>query len=1348
MNAKIESIAKPEAKPTKAKAKTKVKVKANSGPEDTSSAQPKAEVKPVGNTRLLRGLVTNPTSKKNKKGKVSFIDAMGKLGIGSVFDIIGQPKSQFVERLGKVCDADGALAYDNALCYAGQIGSLYREHRVSSGKNQPLTERTGVRALVDVGPSYPNLFQENWDEFCKVGALAALDGPVGYLRSIYRLATKTLEVTGQGTQPKILLDTRRPDLKDLLIDHDSTFKARPMLELVNDVLKAGIKRYLQDKPDKDKPIYDILAERRHPFIFPYNFAHHQCVLGLGGKKPALGELNYRISLKLPINQRSENDYGAVQNSSFEAQRLLSGLSPQQQKLLIEPSMFTTFYLTKSALQAGWVGPGTSYTSPHTRQLVGYLVLPGQPAVKAVDPTAEDLVNSSSGSNTATLEFSKAAAALDMNVTLYSTTPVNTAASKWRLNHLHSSDNGATISPRIEGPETYPANSSGYSATFSITAATGPLNSSVHVMTRSFTLILDEFFALSDEQRGFFQQYFGTYDSEPLVSLKTFLQQTDLNAEQVEALLSQRTHYPRLSPNCPTTNKQIAKGGIAGHYGSCYVNGHGSDRYDTVQPPTTTSLIQDQYDNAMGLKEVKDSTGTSWYLTKTSLNRFDRLQRMIRLQRWMDIPFAQLDTLVVSAMRSEGVNNLTLDFNRNTLRVLGVYRYLSQRYKIGPEEFAAFMHDISPYATGDRMPLLDEVFNKFSLFDTSLLLDQQPFSIDNPDANSRKTLTQLSAGLGLPPESLRRLAAQTQEYVTLLKRDLSTVSSIYRQARVAQLFGLSVEELLALVDLLGGEDYQRVLCRGALSHPSAKMTGQVTFNVILNGQMRLELNLFVDLYEATGPLYSLLPGSTLQVFMGWDFVNANTDRRFSIVSSPSFPTDLEFLRDADGTTLTLDPLPAEGGISVLSGKKINSMAWSTLINSSQIVGGLKVQCGDLPERELRVLSLTRDIISTPTADMLDLLMQLDWVVTWLKDSKQKVVDVLHLLGVAQGDFLPREGLTDRLTALAEATRGAVITDAQIQALNLPTHERHRKSRTAGDPIDWRQELLPLLDAQGLVLPLALELVENTLAQLQAQVEVALNNLNFTKAQRAECVEKLSNLLLAGHDRQLRLIEGLAQEMINLPMDRAQVVLHWAQTSVHALLSAVLKLGSKKSPDVSDPDPLLVQLQRVMRYGKAAVHLQLSTGALRLFSVRPDWLRGLSSDGLVLSLKTLYLLGSYSQWFSSQSQAEESLLGYFILANPTKAQLKTKALRNAVNEEAATALASLLNWSKDEISALFELLPQKRACTMAEVDWIRRCQTTGTASGLSVTDLLRATALHTESSNLDWQAVGEAAVAASR
>ncbi|MFP3493936.1 Tc toxin subunit A [Pseudomonas sp. SIMBA_059] len=1305
-----------------------------------------APLNPGGNTRLLRGLVLDSVGRKKRKGRLDFIDAMAQMGIGSVFDIIGQPKSQFVARLGAVCDADGALAYDNAQCYAAQIGSLYREHQVSSGRSQPLRQVTGVRALLESGTSYSALFNENWDQFCKVGALAALDSPVAYLRSIYRLATRTLEVDGQGTTPKILLDTRRPDLKDLLIDHDSTFKPRSMLELVNDILKAGIKRYLQGKPDQGRPIYDVLAERRHPFIFPYHFAHHQCLLALGGKKPALGELNYKISMGLPIHQRSTNDYGALQNTAREAQRLLSGLGPQQQHLLLEPSLFSTYYLTRTALEQGWAGVATQYLSPLVRHHVGYLVLPGQPAVASIDPAAEVLVNTSPGANAATLTFSKpGATSLAVGMTLNSTTPDNVATYAWRLNFHHTA-NAYSIIPKLQAPGALPANGNGYSATFNITLATGTLAVPVYLSTLSLTLVLDEFYVLSDAQRAFFQHHYGVNDSSPLTALSVFEKQTEANGEEVEAVLSQHSHYPRLSPNCPSTNLQFAKGGLAGLYGACYVNGHGSDNYDSVQPATVASIFADRYDNAMGLKEVPHASGSEWYLTKTSLNRFDRLQRMIRLQRWTGLGFAELDTLVISVMRSEGVANLGLDFNVNTVRALGVYRHLSARYGIKAEEFAALMHHLTPFATGDRVPLFDKVFNTPTLFDTPLVLDQQAFTINNPDTASKKTIAQLCAGLGLQftGESLGQLLTQTQLYVGPLKRDLATVSAVYRQARVAQMFGLSVEEALTLVSLLGQSDYQRVLCRGSLSHPSFKRTSHVTLSAYLAGHMRLDLDLVVDSAE-TGALRSLLPGSVLKVMSGLDFVTLDETRSFSIANPEAMPDYTNFLKNADGTTLTLAPLHPTGGVVALSGKKVTQLVLTKLLDNAQTVATLNVKCGLMEVRELKVLNVVCEVFSAPPPDMLDLLMQLDWLVTWLKDTQQTVAGVAQLLGVGPGDYLPREGLVDRLGVLAEAARGAQVTDAQILALNLPTHEtgvRRGKSQVAGNLIDWRALLLPVLDAQGLVKSTPLELVENTLAQLQVLISAAVASLALAPAVRAQCVEKLSNLLLAAHDRQLRLVEALTQEMINLPMDRAQVVVRWAQTSVWWLLSTLL--------NGQDPgqESLLAQLQRVMRYGQAAVHLKLSTAALRLFLVRPDWLLGLGSNGLTLSLDTLYLLHSYTAWFNSQGQAEEALLGYFILVNPAKARLKTKALRNALNNEAATALASLLKWSVDEIKILFEHLPQQRACTMAEVDWIRRCQATSSASGLSVVDLLRATALHSESPSADWQAVGEAAVAASR
>ncbi|WP_322614786.1 hypothetical protein [Pseudomonas sp. BIC9C] len=263
-------------------------------------------------------------------------------------------------------------------------------------------------------------------------------------------------------------------------------------------------------------------------------------------------------------------------------------------------------------------------------------------------------------------------------------------------------------------------------------------------------------------------------------------------------------------------------------------------------------------------------------------------------------------------------------------------------------------------------------------------------------------------------------------------------------------------------------------------------------------------------------------------------------------------------------------------------------------------------------------------------------------------------------------------------------------------------------------------------------------------MSAALVLALKPLRLEPEVRARSLEKLGTLLLAGHDRQLRLIEGLTQEMVNLPMDRTQVVVRWAGTSVYELLSAVLEIDA--DTDISPMASLLEQVRSLLRHAQAALHMRLGASALRLFLIHPEWLG--AKGGIALSWASFYLLGRYSQWFGSQSQAEEALLGYFIAANPAKARLKSKALRSAVNDQSAEALANLLGWSVQEVSRLFQELPQGRACSMAEVDWILRCQGASKASGMAAADVLAATALHADSPPAAWQAVGEAAVAASR
>ncbi len=1317
------------------------------------------------NDRLLRNLVYEPGSKRRRKGTLSFIAALRKLGMESVFDIIAQPKPHFVQRLGEICEADAEVAYDNAMCYAVQIGRLYREHRVSSGKSPDLGVRTGVRALVDVGPSYPNLFKENWDEFCKVGAIAAVDSPVAYLEALYRFATRTLEGSGQGTKPKIPLNTRRPDLATLMIDQHSTFTSRPMLELVNEILIADITRYRNGMPDKDTPVYEVLAERRYPFRFPYYYPHHQCRLGLAEKKLELGELNYRISLQLPISQRGLNDYGAVQTTPSQAQLWMSGLSPQQQQLLDEPTLFPTFYLSKAELTNNWRGPGTSHLSPHAPVKVGFLLHPGQADVKAVTPQAETFVSASNHTNVATLGFSKPGnAARQETVWLTSSTPNSIPQYQWTLNYLHPAHQW-TLSPvvRWADSQAFPI-APGYRASFTLTTTTGSATAPVSLAALSFTIVLDEHGTWTAEEQAFFQRSYGLEGDAgivegELIHLEKFMQRTQLDADQAQAVLAQRAHAPRLSPNCPSTNRQTVgeySGGPyphASHYGACYVNGHGSGRYDTVSPATAASIRRDQFDNAMGLRETRagdNGTGfrTVWHLTKTSPQRFDRLQRMIRLHRWLNsdlgttLSFAELDTLLICAIRSEGQQNLGMALNTNSVRVLGVYRYLNRRYSISPEAFAAFLHDLTPYATGDRVPLFDQVFNHTTLFDTPLVLDQQLFTLTGSPPESKKTVAQLCAGLGLQDNesSFLRLAKQTQLYVGPLRRDLATVSSLYRQARIPRLFGLSPEEGWGLVDLLGGADFQRLVCTGRLLQPSLSSFKPWSLAAHDDRDMSIRLTLVVDAEQA-GSVLRLLPGSALFVLAGTDFETPTSSARvFTLERAPGQPAHEAFLKNPDGRPLSLDPLSAGGALS-LSGKTLSRAAWEVITRETSSIQYLRVKCGTLPNRTLSAVEGWEEDGVDSAPDILDVLMQMDWAVTWLKDSKHSVMGVRRALGQEPGDYLPPQGLVDRLGLLAAATREALITDAQFAALNLPLYETPKSGR-ARDPIKWREVLQLLLDRQGLVRPVPLTALENPHHFLQDAVAYRVGQLNLFPSDREESVAKLSTLLVAGHDQQLRLVEGLAQEMINLPMDRTQVVVRWAQTSVYDLLRAVLGLAA-----AGVTAPLINQLERVLRHGKVAMDLRLSTSALRLFLVNPAWL-GVAGNNLELNLKSFYLLSRYSHWFQGQSQAEEALLGYFIAANPGKAALKNKKLRTAVNDEAASVLARVQGWQADQVRSLFERLPHKRACSMAEVDWILRCQATCTASGLAAADLLRATALHGGSTGVAWQATGEAVMAASR
>ena len=169
----------------------------------------------TSNRSLLARLVERPVPPG--VGKVDFTSAMNQLGFTSVFDIVEMPKAEFIRQLARYNDDDGAHAYENALSYTTQLQWLYDQQPVNAPP-------ASTRSKRDLGANVPSLLNEDWGTVCPPDAIAAIDSPVAYLRALFLFATQ-LENNGTGTQHKILLSQRRPDLKNLLIDHDTTFPA-------------------------------------------------------------------------------------------------------------------------------------------------------------------------------------------------------------------------------------------------------------------------------------------------------------------------------------------------------------------------------------------------------------------------------------------------------------------------------------------------------------------------------------------------------------------------------------------------------------------------------------------------------------------------------------------------------------------------------------------------------------------------------------------------------------------------------------------------------------------------------------------------------------------------------------------------------------------------------------------------------------------------------------------------------------------------------------------------------------------------------------------------------------------
>ena len=333
------------------------------------------------------------------------------------------------------------------------------------------------------------------------------------------------------------------------------------------------------------------------------------------------------------------------------------------------------------------------------------------------------------------------------------------------------------------------------------------------------LLLENFLPANGDFVAFYKRDFGS-TGEALKDSVHFCAQTSIDAQTLTSFLSIEDCLPSLSDNIAKSLLAAASPKV---FGSVFINDGTTEAMDLTPP----------------------ASGTRQFMNSTH-NRFERMSRMLRLNRWLKLPPDQCDRLVIAAIRAEQRSDLIdskvsgqpfaekpLRITNNTLRVIGLFQEFRLRFKCSAEQFAALIDEISPYGRGEEASQFDRIFNAQALFDTPLQVDNAPFSIDPQTRADKRTIDHICSSLGLNQEAWRYLArfvAKSHNLTEELTCSLPVLSSLYRHVLLASFLRISPIELAALLEALsdkgGSELLQRVLGESRVRVSGAASNGDL------------------------------------------------------------------------------------------------------------------------------------------------------------------------------------------------------------------------------------------------------------------------------------------------------------------------------------------------------------------------------------------------------------------------------------------------------------------------------------------------------------------------------------------
>lgn len=325
------------------------------------------------------------------------------------------------------------------------------------------------------------------------------------------------------------------------------------------------------------------------------------------------------------------------------------------------------------------------------------------------------------------------------------------------------------------------------------------NTSDHVLTQAARLspslrqvMTEDRHFPSEDSDQYYRENFGLLgDIEPqnLNQSYFFNQRTKLTQSRLEALLSVELFASTVSEHAPVFGEMPV---TPGHVGSVFIN-------DGLTAPSM----------AMDYRAIEQLHRIS----ETSHDRFDRLNRKIRLDNALQLPSHETDALLSAIIGAEATpdtlskgvpkeKEFSYWMTGNTLRALGLFQMLKENYQCSAEEFAAFIGSVSIFGRGTELSQFDRVFNRDTLSTSPLLLDDGAFALVPATEADALTIAQICGGLNIDLATYFNLAQLIANALglTALKRSLPVLSSFYRMARLPQILGIAPNVAVEILNL--------------------------------------------------------------------------------------------------------------------------------------------------------------------------------------------------------------------------------------------------------------------------------------------------------------------------------------------------------------------------------------------------------------------------------------------------------------------------------------------------------------------------------------------------------------------